>query len=119
MNYLERLDDGANIGRTGIVGSIIKSRGLNLGSIIKSRNKKPTNTENKQTKNCNFRKKEKYPLEGNCRSKDIIYKRVITATGHPQKVFLGIAQSDFKQRYYKNKKSFEIENKSKKSKIHK
>ena len=70
-------------------------------------------------KNRNCRKKEKCPLEGNCRSKDIIYKRVITATGHPQKVYLGIAQGDFKQRYYKIKNSFGIENKSKKSKIRK
>ena len=45
-------------------------------------------------------------MEGKCRSKDIIYKCVVTATGHPQKVYLDIAEGDFNQRYYNHKKSF-------------
>ena len=55
----------------------------NMGSIIKSHNKTLTNAENKQTKDCNCRKKEECPLKGKCRSKDIIYKCVVAATGHP------------------------------------
>ena len=57
-------------------------------------------------RNYNGRKKEEYPLEGKCRSEDIIYKYVVTATGHPRKVYLGTAEGDFKQRYYDHKKSF-------------
>ena len=72
----------------------------NVGSIIRSHNKKLTNAENKPTKDCNCRKKEECPTEGKCRSEDIIYKCVVTATGHPRK------ESDFKQRYYNHKKSF-------------
>ena len=78
----------------------------NVGSIIKSHNKKLTNAENKQTKKFNCRKKEKCSLEGKYRSEDIIYKCVVTATGHPRKVYLGTAEGDFKQQYYNHKKSF-------------
>ena len=78
----------------------------NVDSIIKSLNKKLTNAENKKTKDCNCRKKEECPLEGKCRSEDVIYKCVVTATGHPRNVYLGAEESDFKQRYYNHKKSF-------------
>ena len=78
----------------------------NVGSIIKSHNKKQTNAENKQTKDYNCRKKEECPLEGKCRSEDITYKRAVTATGHPRLLYLGTAEGDFKQRYYNHKKSF-------------
>ena len=65
-----------------------------VGSIIKSRNKKLTNAEKKQTKHCNGRKKQEFPLEGKYRSEDIIYKYVVTATGHPRKVYLGTAEGN-------------------------
>ena len=45
-------------------------------------------------------------MDGKCRSEDIIYKCVVTATGHPRKVYLGTAEGNFKQRYYNHKKSF-------------
>ena len=58
-------------------------------------------------KDCDCRKKEECPFEGKCRSEDITYKCVVTATGHPRKAYLGIAEDDFKQRYHHNrKKSF-------------
>ena len=76
-----------------------------MGSIIKSHNRKLVNAENKQTKDCNYRKKEECPLEGKCRFEDIIYKCVV-ATGDPRKVHLGPAEGDFKQRYYNIKMSF-------------
>ena len=53
-----------------------------------------------------LRKKQDCPLEGKCRSEDIIFKCVVTATGYPRKVDLGTAEGDFKQRYYNHKKSF-------------
>ena len=76
----------------------------NVGSIIKS--KKLTNSENKQTKDCNCRKKEECSLKGKFRSEDIIYKWVFIATGHPRKAYLGTAEGDFKQRHYNLEKSF-------------
>ena len=51
-------------------------------------------------------KKQECPLEGKCRPEDIIYKCVVTATGHPQKVYLGAAESNFMKRYYNHRKSF-------------
>ena len=77
-----------------------------MGSIIKSHNKKPTSAGNKQTKNCNFRRKEKSPLDSHCRSEYFIYKCVVTATGYSRNVYLSTAEGDFKQRYYNHKKSF-------------
>ena len=81
-----------------------------MGSIIKSHNKKLNNAENKQTKHCNCRKRQECPLEGKSRSEDIIYKCVVTATGHPRKIYLGTAEGDFKQRYYNHTKSFRTRN---------
>ena len=66
----------------------------NVGFIIKSHNKKLTNAEKQQTKHCNCRKKQECQLEGKCRSEDIIYKCVVTATGHPRKVYLGTAEGN-------------------------
>ena len=82
----------------------------NVDSIIKPHNKKLNNAENKQTKHCNCRKKQEYPLEGKSRSEDIIYKCVVTAAGHPRKICLGTAEGDFKQRYYNHTKSFRTRN---------
>ena len=44
------------------------------------------------------RKKEECPLKNKCRSNDIIYKCVVTAKGHPRKVYLGTKEGEFKQR---------------------
>ena len=63
------------------------------------------NAANKQTKDCNCRKKEECQLEGKCRSEDIC-KCVVTATGHPQKAYQRTAENDFKQWYYDYKESF-------------
>ena len=55
----------------------------NVSSIIKSHNKKLINAENKQLTDCNCRKNEEHLLNGKCRSENITYKCVVTATGHP------------------------------------
>ena len=39
-------------------------------------------------------KKQECPLEGKCRSEDIIHKCVVTATGNPRKVYLGTAEGN-------------------------
>ena len=73
----------------------------NVGSIIKSYNKKLINAENKQTKDCNCKKRKNARWKVNVD----IYKCVVTATDHPQKVYLGTAEGDFKQQCYSHKKS--------------
>ena len=101
------LDDGAHIETTWLDDGAHYSCTPNVASIIKSHNKKQTNSEEtKQTRNCDCRKKEKCPMETNCRSGNIIYKCVVIATGHPRKVYLGTAEYDFKQWYHNYKKSF-------------
>ena len=49
---------------------------------------------------CNSWKKEECPLEGKCRANDIIYKCIASASGFPNKVYLGTAQGEFKKRFH-------------------
>ena len=78
----------------------------NVANIIKSHNKKLISPSNQKKLSCNCRNKKECPLDGKCRSENIIYKCVATATGHLDKVYLGTAEGDFKQRFYNHKKSF-------------
>ena len=82
----------------------------NVGNIIKSHNKKLINSNNHHAQPCNCRKEEDCPLEGKCRTENIIYKCVVVSTpGHPDKVYLGTAEGDFKKRYYNHISSFKNE----------
>ena len=49
------------------------------------------------------------PLEGKCRTENIIYKCIASASGHPDKVYLGTAEGDLKKRYYNHISSFKNE----------
>ena len=73
----------------------------NEGNIIKSHNKKLINSSNYDEQPCNCRKKEDYLLEGKCRTEKIIYICIASTSGHPDQVYLGTAEGDFKKRYYK------------------
>ena len=70
----------------------------NVGNIIKSHNKKLINSSNHHEQPCNCRKKEDCPLEGKCRTENIIYKCIASTSSHPDKVYLGTAE-DFKKMY--------------------
>ena len=72
----------------------------NVENIIKSHNKKLINSSNHHEQPCNCRKKEDCPLEGKCRTENIIYKCIASTSGHPDKVYLGTAEGDLKKRYY-------------------
>ena len=48
----------------------------------------------------NCRKKHEFPLDVKCRAENIFYKCVASVYGYPNKVYLGAAESDFKQRFY-------------------
>ena len=39
-------------------------------------------------------------MEGKCRTENIIYKCIISTSGHPDKAYLGNAEGDFEKRYY-------------------
>ena len=81
----------------------------NVASIIKSHNKKLINTSIKNTLPCNCRKKHECPLDGKCRAENIVYKCVASVHGYPNKVYLGTAEGDFKQRFYNHQMSFNNE----------
>ena len=69
----------------------------NLGNIIKSHNKRLISPNNQIILPCNCRKKEECPLEGKCRVNDVIYKCIPSATGFPNKVYLGTEEGEFKK----------------------
>ena len=71
----------------------------NLGNITKLHNKKLISSNNQLTLPCNCRKKEKCPLEAECRANDVVCKCVASgfpATGFPNKVYLRNAKGEFK-----------------------
>ena len=76
---------------------------------MKSHNKKLINTSIKNTLPCNCRKKYECPLDGKCRAENIVYKCVASGHGYPNKVYLGTAEGNFKQRFYNHRMSFNDE----------
>ena len=81
----------------------------NVRNIIKSHNKKLINSSNHHAQQCNCRTKEDCPLERKCRTEIIIYKCIISTSGHLDKVYLGNAEGDFKKIYYNHITSFKNE----------
>ena len=81
----------------------------NLGNIIKSHKKKLISSNSQTILSCNSRKKEKCPLEGNSRGNDVLYKCIVSATGFPNKFYLGTTEGEFKKRFYNHNSSFKIE----------
>ena len=81
----------------------------NVGNITKSHNKKLINSSNNHAQPCNCRKKGDYPLEGKCRTENIIYKCIVSTCFHPDKAYLGTAKGDFKKRYYNHISSYRNE----------
>ena len=71
-----------------------------MSSIIKSHNKKKINKDVKELKSCNCRVKPECPLNGQCQVTDKIYKCTVLSLDKPNKVYLGIAECDFKKRFY-------------------
>ena len=72
----------------------------NVASIIKSHSKKLINTSIYNTLSSSCRKKHECPLDSTCRVENIVYKCVAAVHGYPNKVYLGTAEDDFKQRFY-------------------
>ena len=82
-----------------------------VGNIIKSHNKKLiNNSSNYHGQPCNCRK---------CRTENITYKCIVSTSGHPDKVYLGTAEGDFKKRYYNHISSFKNETQMNKTTLEK
>ena len=71
----------------------------NISNIIKGHNKKVISKPHDQRPKCNCRKKAECPMEGNCQVYNIIYKCDV-ARPLPKKVYLGLAEREWKSRFY-------------------
>ena len=81
---------------------------MNNGSqIIKQHNKNVSNKKEKQTNSCNCRNRNDSPLNGNCKIQNVIYKWTVSATQtFKHRVYLGIAEGNWKQRLCNQKQFF-------------
>ena len=74
----------------------------NVSQIIKQHNRNVSNKKENQTNPCNCRNKNECPLNGNCKVQNVIYKCTVSATQtFKQRVYLGIAKANWKQRFSK------------------
>ena len=72
----------------------------NVSQIIKQHDN-VYNKKEKQTNSYNCRNKSEYPLNGHCRVQNVIYQCTVSATQtFKQRVYLGVAEGNCKQRLY-------------------
>ena len=83
-----------------------------MSSITKPHNKKVINKDVKELKPCNSSEKSECPLNAQFQVTDI-YKCTVLSPDKPNKVYLGTAKSDFKKRFYNERKLFNNETCSK------
>ena len=83
----------------------------NISQIIKEHNKKVTLIKRHHELECNCRIETECLLNGDCRKEDVIYKCTVLTTFQPQKMYLGLAEGEFKkERNYSQAESFRNEN---------
>ena len=84
---------------------------VNIAQIIEKRNQQISSHKSKPTPSCNCKNKDECPMNGKCQVQNVVYKCTVLATPNfPKLVYLGVAEADWKQRFYNHKKS--IKNKS-------
>ena len=67
---------------------------------------KGTSSKKKDDRECNCHKKNLCPLEGKCRSNNVIYQCTASTTNEPDKVYIGLTEGEWKKRYYNHTQSF-------------
>ena len=83
----------------------------NVAQIIRKNNQGISSHKEKPTPSCNCKNKNQCPMNGKCQVQNVVYKCTVSATPNfPKRVYLGVAEGDWKQRFYNHKKS--IKNKS-------
>ena len=82
-----------------------------------SKIQKPTATT--PEKKCNCRKKDDCPLDGACLTNNLVYKAVVTATGHGSKEYIGMTEHKFKTRFNNHRCSFKLKKHSTKTALSK
>ena len=69
----------------------------NISQIIKRHNKKVTQVKRHHQLECDCRIKTKCPLNGDCRKENVIYTCTALTTFQPPKLYLGLAEDEFKK----------------------
>ena len=77
----------------------------NMSKIIRGHSKKATSKSHDQRQKCNCRKKAECPMKRNCQVNDVVYKCDVTRP-LPRKLYLGLAELEWKSRFYNHKLSF-------------
>ena len=78
----------------------------NIAQIIKKHNQRISSRKGKPIPSCNCKNKEECPMNGKCHVQNVVYKCTVSATTNfPKRVYLGVAEGDWKQRFYNHKKS--------------
>ena len=77
----------------------------NISKRYKGHNSKITSTPRNQLKLCNCRVKGKCPMNGKCQTMDAVYDCRVTSP-EPRKIYFGLTEGKWKQRYYNHKNSF-------------
>ena len=77
----------------------------NVSKIMKGHYKKVTSKTRDQRPKCNCRKKAECPMEENCLVNGVVY-RCDVARPLLEKVYLGLAEREWKSRFYNPKLSF-------------
>ena len=80
----------------------------NVASTIKGHNKKVLNNEKASSAGCNCRNKNNCPLDNQCLTTATIYQAKVFEPGKDDdpKVYVGMAESEFKTRFYNHTLSF-------------
>ncbi len=83
----------------------------NMNSIIRTHNKKiKTGPPKENPKSCNCRKKEECPLMGKCQTKAVIYNAEVDVENQEKhKLYIGLTEHTFKQRYTNHSQTFKSE----------
>ena len=89
----------------------------NMSKIIKGRNKKITSKPRDQRPKRKCRKKSECSMEGNCQVNNGVYKCDVTRP-FPKKLYLGLAEEEWKSRFYNHKLSFTHKRYSNKTTLH-
>ena len=77
----------------------------NMSKIYKGHNSKITSAPCNQLSLSNCREKGECPMDRKCQTMDVVYDCRVTSS-EPQKIYFGLAEGKWKQRYYNHKKSF-------------
>ena len=86
----------------------------NFATIIRSHNHKvlTPKEEKHHEQKCNCRNKELCPLQGNCLTKNVIYRgEVVNSSNNSTNNYIGLTEHSFKDRLYKHRNSFKYRNK--------